>query len=338
MLHWVLMSMKPTIAGRSAVSASGGAPTLKDRMRERFGDRKGFIHRSDYGPRRDRNVDRVAVEIAEKAILQAAYAEHGPPAKGKRFPVIRGAKGKALEGIDLEKESPNCVVGRDDCSLLPYPKEWRHLTVETRVRFQQIALEDIGEWQTMTLHLSDGELRKMRASRKSHADYIRRKISQALRRELGHVPEYWFKIEYFSKPRRLNETYAPADPHVHGSIAVHNGISPERIRKALLKAGGFPGGGAVGRPPVKLKQSYAALANGWVEYVLETSPLEMASPPYPTSAWLRSLVYQKGRVVRPGTTACTRRLNGHAVLLYNLVRLKMLKERDRQVRLGQASS
>ena len=28
MLHWVLMSMKPTIAGRSAVSASGGAPTL----------------------------------------------------------------------------------------------------------------------------------------------------------------------------------------------------------------------------------------------------------------------------------------------------------------------
>lgn len=316
------------VTGMSKTPTSPGSPTstLKKRIAERYGDRKGFIMRADSGARQSADTDRKVSEIVEAAILQAAYAEHGSPAAGKGFPVIEGSKRKGLNGIRKEIEKTRGVVG--DVGILPiYPKAWRYLTDETRIRFQQIGLEDLGDWRAMTLHMSDDVLAAMHMSSRTHADFLRRKISQSFRRGLGHVPEFWFKIEYFSKPKLSTERYTRTDPHVHGSIQIPDGVTIPVIRTALIKAMGHSDIKKVGRPPVSLRSTTDALGLGWVNYALETAPLESTAPPYPTSEWLRHLVKEKGRLVPAGTWSCTQGLNRWAKILYRAARYRILAVR-----------
>lgn len=300
---------------KTPTSLGSPASTLKERISERLGDRKGFIVRADSGPRQSVATDRKVSEIVEAAIRNAVYAEHGPPAAGKALPVIEGRKRRALKGIRKEIESTKGVVG--DVGILPlYPKAWRYLTDETRILFQQISLEDLGDWRAMTLHPSDRVMAAMRGSFSTNADFLRRRISQSFRRVLGQIPEFWFKIEYFSKPKPPIDQYTASDPHIHGSIQIPAGVAIPAIRTALLKAMGYADVKVVGRPPVTLKSTTDALGLGWVNYALETAPLESTAPPYPNREWLRHLIKAKGRRIQPGTWSCTQGLNRWAKALY----------------------
>jgi hypothetical protein len=104
---------------------------------------------------------------------------------------------------------------------------WEHSTNTGKVTTAIRVLEAAGKGYAWTLDLSPDEIKAANDNAKGFTDYFKRRISRALYRVLGYVPDYLLTVGVAARDRL----------HLHGAIEA-NGNQLEAIRGALEHAGG----------------------------------------------------------------------------------------------------
>lgn len=161
-----------------------------------------------------------------------------------------------LEGLYLIKESPQSLVEILNNNKYYNLPRWKTLNSWIKLTTLCYFLIDKNEYKAFSLRFSREMIAKIQNNSKP-LDYIRRKISQSLKKELGYVPLYLFGIH--------NEDNG--NIHIHGMIKIEN--NPQAVTAALKIA-------ACGRKykTMSINKNILRITNlnctyGWLKYIFK---------------------------------------------------------------------
>lgn len=161
-----------------------------------------------------------------------------------------------LEALYLIKESPQSLVEILNNNKYYNLPRWKTLNSWTKLTILCYFLIDKNEYKAFSLRFSREMMAKIQNDSKP-LDYIRRKISQSLKKELGYTPLYLFGIH--------NEDNG--NIHIHGMIKIEN--NQKAVTKTLKIA-------ACGRKykTMSINKNILRITNlncayGWLKYIFK---------------------------------------------------------------------
>lgn len=136
---------------------------------------------------------------------------------------------------------------------------WAHTTDTAKVTASNRVLATTGKGYAFTLNLSPTEIAAANDNRKGFADYFKRRISRALKRALGYVPDYLITVGVAARDRL----------HLHGTIEA-NDNEADAVKRALKPAGGIWEHGRGSKYQCQMERLYTP--DVWSAYCLRDSP------------------------------------------------------------------
>lgn len=174
----------------------------------------------------------------------------------------KAAKGEAVE----ERTSPHSPPSTAPAAPTPSPRttrksperglaSWADAGELPRIIAINRALADLGTPFAFSLNLHPDVIRAANDNVRGFVDFIRRRVSLSLKRELGRTVPFWFVVETTSDGR----------PHLHGGLAMNDNEDTAVIERALAKAG--DNWTTAGSRPADVRRQWAP--DGWAVYPLK---------------------------------------------------------------------
>jgi len=156
------------------------------------------------------------------------------------------ARGETVCPVRAKSPLPNTPISTPS-------KSWKHATQEQKLSRAVTVIGHAG--YSLTLNLSDAQEEALRKSR-DPARHLSDRINRALKEAGIEAPEYAFALEVSDKGRL----------HAHGAIVLPAHADRERIKQALMRAGGRIKGKAAAR---QVKLDPMPEPAGWASYCLK---------------------------------------------------------------------